>query len=236
MKKTALLLLLTLLLIFTCSCSYTRTLKFNSIGLEINKLKSEELKIDIYSIKAYTVNIINEELYVEKYNGEPNSKLIAVDIGYYVGVNVGEFGGWVVYCPHNKDFESNGVIVVEENFQGFIQVDNIKVLLLTGLAHLGTDKGKLYMLEKGNATELYDFGSMPQTFVWSEETLYVFTLDKLYSYKPGETPFVLMENNTYYNMCIKSAVKLGNSIYCGGKGGIYEYCLDTGMEYWYPIK
>lgn len=236
MKKIAFALLVLLLFSF-CSCSNERILKIYSPELDRTELKGEKFNLNReLSEQYYSVSVKNEKLCVEKAVNAENNDVVVVDYGYYVGVDIGEFGGWVAYFPDNIEDRADGEIVLDENFRGFIQIDNSKVLVLTGLTHLSIDRGKLYLLNNGEATELYNFNSCPHAYTWDGETLYVITSNKLYSYKFGEEPVVLSEKDKFgYKLSPNSIAKLGDSLFCGCQGGIYEYYLETGEEYWYPI-
>jgi hypothetical protein len=133
MKKIALVLLIIFPLLTTSSCNDIRTLEINSPELGIENLVEDKLNVkDVYIRIFYSVSIKNETLYVEKHVGSPKSEIVAVDGGYYIGVDLGEFAGWVSYCPYMTYFNKDGIIVVSENCRGLIKIDKKRVLLLTG--------------------------------------------------------------------------------------------------------
>lgn len=228
-----------LLLIFLSSCSSGKTLKVYRDDLTPEVLKEGTISFEIEEKPFYCYLSVHGEnkILVQETLESKNTHFAAVNYIYYIGVENGEFGGWVGYGVHFEDFSKSGKVIIEEQCQGLIKVDNEKVLLLTGLSHLVTDEGKLYLLEGGEIQELFDFKSCPQVYYWENETLYIRTTDKIYSYKLDEEPVELYEfkddeKYTYSN----SMVKIDQSMFLGSLNGILEYQMDTKETFWYPVE
>ena len=107
--------------------------------------------------------------------------VIAVDDGWLVGLDFGEFGGALWW------FSSDGTRskkISEENVVGFANTPQ-GILVLVGLAHLGSDSGKVLRVTDGEAGErklepVADLGSAPRTFVVeSPDSLIILTTRRL---------------------------------------------------------
>ncbi|HHW39488.1 MAG TPA: hypothetical protein GXX18_20110 [Bacillales bacterium] len=237
MKYIKLLSLTIFILLF--SCSSVRTLKIYRENLKTDILKASIISLDHSENPFYCdLNVLEgKKIFVQESLEFKKTHFAAVDYIYYVGVDCGEFGGWVGRGVHFEDFSKRGEIIVKEQCKGLIKVDNEKVLLLTGLGHLITDKGKLYMLGSDSIHELYNFNSCPQVYLWEDEVLYIKTTDKLYSYKINEEPIVLyeFEDDEKYIYSI-SLIKIDQSLFLGSLNGILEFQMDTKNLYWYPVN
>ena len=252
MKKFALLLLL-LILLFS-SCSRGKTLKVYMDG-ENRTLKTGNrfatlIDFSEGSVPLYNVDLIGNDIIVGLGKSSPDIfKVMPNYYSCYIGVDNGEFGGWIEYGKKDKDnpvFElipDDIKIILNENCQGLIDPRhwNNDVILLTGLGHLSTDIGKMYILNDGNVREIYDFNSCPQAYLWDdkEDILYIKTHDKIYSYKYDEEVEILYEfekdYGEYYDFFTKNIVKRGNSLIFGSVIGVFEFDLETQKSYWYPL-
>jgi hypothetical protein len=104
-------------------------------------------------------------------------QVIAVDDGWLVGLDFGEFGGALWW------FSADGTRskkISEENVVGFVNTPQ-GVLVLVGLSHLGFDTGKVLRVTDGEAGErklepVADLGSAPRAFVLeSPDSLVILT-------------------------------------------------------------
>lgn len=232
-------LLFVLLLIFLSSCSSGKTLKVYRDDLAPEVLKEGTISFELAEKQFNCYLSLHDEnkILVQETLESKKTHFATVNYIYYIGVDHGEFGGWVGYGVHFEDFSKSGKVIIEEQCQGLIKVDNEKVLLLTGLSHLVTDKGKLYLLERGEIQEIFDFKSCPQVYFLENETLYIRTTDKIYSYKLNEEPVVLYEfKDDEKYMYSNSMAKIDQSLFLGCLNGILEYQMDTKEKYWYPVE
>ena len=106
---------------------------------------------------------------------------------------------------------------------------------------MSTNIGKMYILNEGKVREIYDFNSSPEAYLWDfdEDTLYIKTHDKIYSYKYDEEVKILYEfekdYGEYYDFYTKNIIKRGNSLIFGSFIGVFEFDIETQESYWYPL-
>ncbi|MDD4476276.1 MAG: hypothetical protein PHV95_10940 [Eubacteriales bacterium] len=164
------------------------------------------------------------------------------DSHYYLGVDIGIYGGWVEYGVLNIGSTESIKTIVNENCVGLIQVDKFdpNIILLTGSYDIVSEQGKMYILNGENVREIYDFQSCPQAYLLEDETLYIKTFDKIYTYKTNEEIKVLYDFSKDYDKTYDfrtyNLVKRSNSLFFGSVLGIFEYQTDTQQKYWYPIR
>ena len=254
MIKSKIVFIFILIFLFS-SCSSGKTLDVYMDG-ENRSLKTRERYLTIKDLSEglfmlYDVNLFGNDLVVGTEKATPRVHTVRPNYySYYIGVNYGEFGGWVEYGQKDKEnpdglaiIPDDVKIILNENCRGLIdpRFGNNDVILLTGLRHLDTDVGKMYILNDGNVREVYDFNSCPQIYLWDydEDILYIKTHDKIYSYKYDEEVKILYEfekdYGEYYDFDTNNMVKRGNSLIFGSIIGIFEFDLVTQEKYWYPL-
>jgi hypothetical protein len=107
--------------------------------------------------------------------------VMRVNDGWLVGFDAGEFGGalWWFSVDGSKRRK-----LAEDNVAGFAD-SSVGVLALVGLAHMGTDYGKVLLVHEGNGgnrqvESIADLGSAPTAFAMeSADSLIVATYDKI---------------------------------------------------------
>jgi hypothetical protein len=143
--------------------------------------------------------------------------VIAVNDGWLVGLDFGEFGGALWW------FSSDGTRsrkIAEENVVGFANSAQ-GVLVLGGLAHLGFDSGKVWQVRDGEAGEkklelVADLGSTPRTFLMpSSDSLLILTTRGLVRLKTNGELQTLF--TTHYQSLYPTSMTLSPSgvIYVG---------------------
>ena len=143
-------LLIGLVLLLT-SCSRHNNLKVSIDGEEkilISKEYDEELYIYKDTQKAAVK--INSGKIIVKLVEPTNSGILCVNNGYFVGVNIGEFDGWVKYFPYYSDLTdmTAGKTVVHDNWLEFIKINNNLGYAITYTQSiLGNGNGSIYLLE-----------------------------------------------------------------------------------------
>ena len=168
--------------------------------------------------------------------------------GYFVGVDIGEFDGWVTYYPYYSVFAPEIVgeprMVAGENCRGLIGIDDRNGYALTGLAHLFTDRGALYRLSlpEGESdwtwSKVADLPGCPRAYDYHEEaqTVYIVTSQELLALSTVDDSLtVLADLDPWRHSGVTSVVALDGKVYVGMGMGIYEYDLATGQSLWYPL-
>jgi hypothetical protein len=89
----------------------------------------------------------------------------AFENGWLLGSDAGEWGGNLIWLNNDGSRKTE---LLNDNVRGLVKVGK-EVFVLSGLAHLGTDEGKIYKLtagEKGTLETqlLSDLKTQPQTF------------------------------------------------------------------------
>lgn len=113
-----------------------------------------------------------------------------VENGWLIGFDAGEWGGTLWWFSEDGKTRKK---LADENVVGLVKVSTKHILVLTGLAHLGMDYGKvLYVMQDEGggwkAETLVDLGAAPRTFaVESPESVLVITTKDLVRVKAAGT-------------------------------------------------
>ncbi|MBE6684007.1 MAG: hypothetical protein E7595_07705 [Ruminococcaceae bacterium] len=252
-----------LCLMFLCSCQTNDVLLLNSglfSELESAEIDAERLKnrwisgeTNCYNGPAFELNERDGEIYLEEYS-ESYSYVCNLNMRYLVGIDCGEFDGWVSVIEYdsNRNEEAKNERLLNENCRGFLKEkvqaeykgksywtdNNDKAYIFTGLAHLTIDKGKIYKFENkkdGYSCELFaDLGSSPDAFLLDNGNIIVATNKALLSVDPAGNITTLFSADYWRDLGITSMVKLGESYYIGTFSGILEYRIADKSIVWYP--
>ncbi len=171
-----------------------------------------------------------------------NHYLMEMNNGYFMGVDLGEFGG---HCRLYEYFiDDKGELINENNCYGLFKKDLNNGYLLAGKWNSKTTGGselyKLTLTDDGWKSEaIAEFESTPRCTLHVPESdiLFVVTWNKLLE--------IDLMDGTVYTLCTHKAIKEGGTnsivmlngrIYIGAAQGILEYDLETGDAVWYePI-
>ena len=136
---------LALIIIFVWSCSNDR----NSLAVtstdyaDLNRMEAgafdEKLARSWYDVnnpyweRNCHISYENGVLLVQDQDGEQEVYSFAGDNGYFLGIDMGEFDGWVRYYPYHSEQPEAGesVLVVDQNAKGFCRIDNRNAYLFT---------------------------------------------------------------------------------------------------------
>lgn len=257
-KRTALLVLLTVILLMCSSCkSDKRTLEVTSYDYQgLKQFEAGEIKarlIPWYSVDnpyidySCYITVENGKLKVENYIPDEESSIMWGNYGYFVGVNVFE-EGWVCYYPYAwywAEEVQEPQLVVGENCLGFIRLDKENGYVVTFERGYTSCVAHLYSLEYSEAERKWvwnceatiDDGINTYLFDPDEQCIYIFTNEGIecFSIKDKTLRTVKMSRILKQHIYANSAVKLNGKLYCGSPMGIYEYDIDTDEEFWYPM-
>ena len=156
---------------------------------EVNKLSGAHVTITPhFSNRPYTSQLPFEIIVSEGENGLVGDRqILRVTDGWLIGFDAGEWGGALWWF--NED-GANRRKLLEENVRGLIET-RWGILVLTGLAHLSLDQGKVFRLHHSGVgewepdqTALLD--GAPQTFISeSPDTVLVITNKSLVRLRSG---------------------------------------------------
>lgn len=257
-KKAVFCFFITILLIVLISCKSNNYIKVSSYDYNgLKRLKEGDFSKETaltwgrpenpYDNYTCYVTVKNDELLIS--NSEPSylSDVMPMNNGYFVGVDLGEFDGWVRYFPYYSAYPESGesFVVANENFGGFIKIDNNSGFAITytyTMTPFDDGEGKVYYLSLKQKEWTYGtaitFSGIPRasSYVESEHVIYIVTTESILSYSVESQELSVLTESTLLNYIgTNSVVKLNNNIYCGSPMGIYEYSLATGEERWYPM-
>ncbi len=169
--------------------------------------------------------------------------------GYFLGVDVGEFDGWVKYFPHYSARQPEIVgpsrDVVNENCRGFVEESGNKVYLFTwkyaGLYSPGS--GFIYELRLPDSKgeweweKVNEFPGRPWCFEYDRENriIYIVSSFELLAFSIDDYSVTTLADLSLWGSA-NSMVRLNDKLYIGMAMGIYEYDLATAETKWYPIE
>ena len=234
-------------MLILCSCSANNdSIKVNYNGTNLN-LKSEQFNAKEYQNinfsektngKKPIIEINSEKLTITFVKLE-YSKISCCDNSFFVGIDLGEFGGWVKQFPYypNLNQQSYERTIVNENCLELIKIDNKRLFAITYTMNAG---GNVYLLELNNGDwhlSLYaslDFS--PEAVSYSDERLLLCGEGKIVIIDNTQSLIEIAESKVLSSMITNSIVFLNNKYYCVCDYGIYEYSPENNYEQWYPFN
>ncbi len=198
----------------------------------------------------YHVSLECGELFIRDAVGFslPNSYFARAGESYFLGVNCGEFDGWVAYVPFDRDYhDKEPQLILQENCCGFYEVDNMNLLLFTGLSHMDTNYGRVYHIKRvGNETygvedwsclELAELNGKPLVYLPCEDEriLYIATNNGLHALHEDGSLQTFAVPDEWDEMHPNSIVLKDGVLYFGMHLGILAYYPETETYDWYPL-
>ena len=198
-----------------------------------------------------------EGIYVFRFDGEryeekigisrtrPEQETVLPTYGYYyVGVNLGEFDGWVARAAYESYLsDEHPEIVLRESFLGFATNDATSdQYLVTGMPYEGMAYGKVYHVKQvdGGPEEalvlIYESDDCPDGFSVDENgVLYLVTGGTLLSVTRDGKTRVLYTSEWLEEKNPTSLTVLHNTVYIGIHGGVAVYDIEQDSLMWYEI-
>ena len=209
----------------------------------VEKLYESEYSFD-KDAEPYFVSNVNDKLSLSNKRGDPKySHVMPGDNGYFVGITIGEFDGWVRYYPYysfDPLMTGQERVICEENCRGFIKIDNKNAYMFTGLVNMGYEYGKVYKLNYSNETGwtsnlIFEGDSEVIESVYSNGTAYFITYNNLYSISDDDKISEPLLDVSQYSLT--SITALDGVIYVGTFGGVLGYNQSTGdVTFYTPTK
>lgn len=258
--RIAVLLVLTLAVLCSCKAEET-TLKVKSIdydGLtELTAAEPDEEMIKNWSLISQNpyvdyicyLTVSGESLVVSNFHDSPNTFMThRTTNGYFLGVDVGEFDGWVKYFPYYSavapEIVGSSRDVVNENCRGFVEDWSRNVYLFTwdyaGLYSPGS--GVIYELRLPSLDgewewkQVAEAAGKPLFFEYDRENkiIYVVSSMELVAFSLEDYSVTTLSDLSLWGAAT-SMVRIDNKLYIGMAMGIYEYDLTTTETKWYPM-
>lgn len=159
--------------------------------------------------------------------------------GYFVGVDMGEFDGWLKCYPYfsaqEAEIVDEPVMVSDKNCRGIVKVNNT-----LGYAFGWTEIYKLVVPEGEKEwtwakTEL-DGMCLAYSYCEESETIYIATSKELLALSVVDDSVTVLADLSLWGYAGEwSMLRLNDKVYVGMSRGIYEYDLTTGKSLWYPL-
>ena len=276
MKKTVIVILIILSLLIASSCSAPNTIEVTSKDYpKLTKMEPE--KFDFEEEMEREIADLNDENFVYRVcylTVEDDSLRVENNVdyfhttqeetfnfGYLVGVNIGEFDGWVRWFPYHTSHYPEGespesILLSKENYSFIIKEDNDNAFIVCEIPTFGVNKDG----ETSGETIVYDFD-----VIWDKndsDAGYDISCTEIARFSGAVTAYCLSEEDgciyfatdmsivkmtfdgkteelvwidCFHTIGVNSIVKFEGELYCGSVRGIYRFNPDTGEDFWYPM-
>lgn len=276
MKKTVIVILIILSLLIASSCSAPNTIEVTSKDYpKLTKMEPE--KFDFEEEMEREIADLNDENFVYRVcylTVEDDSLRVENNVdyfrttqeetfnfGYLVGVNIGEFDGWVRWFPYHTSHYPEGespksILLSKENYSFIIKEDNDNAFIVCEIPTFGVNKdgetsGETIVYDfdvicdknDGEArydiscTEIARFAGAVTAYYLSEEDRCIYFATDMSIVKmtfDGKTE-ELVWIDYFHTIGVNSIVKFEGELYCGSARGIYRFNPETGESLWYPM-
>lgn len=157
------------------------------------------------------------------FEGAHHIRLGPLDV---IGIDKGEFGGGLGFVK-GKQLE----LIVTDNVQGFVTVEQ-QIFALTGLAHLGSQTGKVWHCREDNGQMKVRLISMlpgtPYTWITHKNSLLILTSSALVSFSTDlEGSFDEMSvhncDGFWSALYPNSMVQIGDDFYVGARSCVLRF-------------
>ncbi len=236
-----------------CSCG-TEKLVINSCPFD--ELEAKEIDIqwlrnrhyadetNCYNGPKYEVYLRDGELALREHVRK-NAMAFNMDYRYLLGVELGEFDGWVAVNDYysNSDMlkHEEQKVIIKDNCIGFLWAnknDRKNVYIFTGLSHRGITRGKIYKFQNEESAyevnEFVDLDAEPLAFLMDGEDIIVVTANAFLKVESDGKTETISDEEYWSDLCANSIVKHNECYYIGAESGILEYRINDGDITWYP--
>lgn len=198
------------------------------------------------------VSLSGEDLVITNDRTSLKAFTMMGDHGYFLGVTLGEWDGWVKLYPYHSALAPEIVgepqMVVNENCRGIIQINNALGYLLVGTTGsiLDTEAalGAIYELRLNKESREWEWEKLsnlpgyPLLYEYDEDgkTIYIATHTELLSFSVEDKSVVsLADLRIWASTGALSIVQRDQTLYLGMAMGIYEFDLTKNDWKWYPM-
>ncbi|MBR6411223.1 MAG: hypothetical protein IKS35_07555 [Clostridia bacterium] len=213
---------------------------------EITKeMKSVFFHPDILESRRYTcqVSLKNDQVVLQRLETVETLFVQQFDYGYFAGINLGSWDGWVRYFPYHTNLnDTEPVIVVQERCAGILPDpdDRKKGFLLTGDHDCNGKIYGLYLDDLTHEWQWYLIGSFegePYSFYYyREEMQLLIATDKaILAFSTESNEITTIAESDYLKLEPLSIVRHGDKIWCGLSAGFMSYDVSTHEETWFLV-
>ncbi len=198
-----------------------------------------------YDKYACEVSAKGGVLCVNRPTAAPTSHCLPLNGGYFLGVDLGEFDGWVQWYPYHAN-DPNTVTepqsVTLQNCLGMIDLGTGNDAYMITYEYMG--KGVIWRLRHdGNAWTWEGAAEWETSFVAYcydavSETIYLCAPNVILSYTEAQGLRVIARDTELLRglKTFTSLVRIADTLYCGHGAGVYALALGGGEEVWYPLE
>jgi hypothetical protein len=159
-----------------------------------------------------------------------------VDNGYLVGFNKGEFGGSLHWFSESGD----STYQISRGNVDYIFEYKKKIYMVSGLFHMGKDRGGINEMKFGDGKWKADQGielpSKSDIIMAYKDRILIITT-KTILFFDGTSNFDFVKNDGFWDVLYpQSALVLNDELFVGMRGGVYKINLITKKEEWLMPK
>lgn len=259
MKRLFSVLFIFLILISLCSCQSSSkrikvesndfpNLKFLTSGEFSEKLEEEYYDFDREIEALYYVREKDGTLFI--YNGieiphRHDNLYFPAYKGYFLGTNIGEFGGWLKYYKRLPDHSpQEEVLISEENSLGYQKIDSESFFAFVGdVAHMiSRGRTEIYLMEyidsqwNWKVIAEVDGEYISSNYNELDKKLYIVTRTGIFAVDKSGNVLSYDVAEYFEKLNPNSSVIIENVLYIGTWCGVYAQPLNSDSSIFYPIK
>ena len=186
-----------------------------------------------------TVELNDDNVVLKKAEIPETAFVQQFDYGYFLGVRLGEWDGWVKYYKyHTNLLDVEPVMVAKEQCCGIILCSNTEGYVLTGPVNEGYGNiYKLYLPESKTEWEWSLVGTVdgfPCSYVYlaEEQTLLIATTKEIVTVSSDNQISTVIQSK-YLDLLPTSILICKNQLWCGLHSGLLRIDMTTLEETWY---
>jgi len=170
--------------------------------------------------------------------GYSNTFRFDIPDGYFIGEDLGEYGGTFTFYPLN----GQSYKITDCNPIGMFTIGS-DIYLLEGISHLLLNDGNIFNVKMNNGKweqgDSFKLKGSPMAFTFKGDTLYVITdvaiieVNKTSNASAELKTIMLAEHEFMQDLFPNSVVEANNILYIGMRGGILTYNLKSKESKWY---
>jgi hypothetical protein len=218
-----------LMLLISINLSFAQDRKIFPNVINLSDIDSTEINSSIwfelnYSSEQYKV-ISDGSIIIEKetFKSEINYE---IDEGIFKGIDHGEWGGGLYY--YSKGSSQSSYTILNENVHGIFSF-NGSIYVLTGIAHLSINEGKLYRINKINnkwvVSESFELPEEPETYFVDKLGVYIVTFDSL-CYFNMKKVYIILSKQFWASLYPSSVIIFEDYIAIGMRGCVALYSMN----------
>jgi hypothetical protein len=177
---------------------------------------------------------IDENGFVSIYSKIDNSILstLIIDDSIFIGTDHGEWSGELIFKDYDNIYplEYN---IINDNIHDIFRFQN-EIFVLTGLAHLGGDKGKVHKLEykneKWNIAKTFNLGSEPNVYKIINNDKILIVTNKGIVIFDGNNILKNIKNGKWDYLNINSVYLNDDYIFIGARNYIFSIAIKNNYK------